>query len=459
MKPLDKWRQLTIKTKIMILYSVLSAALLAILIPAVYSIVVANLKSTLSENMEAAAQNVLACLYEEDGQVYIDESMLTPDMIGSGIYVYVSAADTGSAGISADDENTIYLSSEAQWAFEEYLSYENSSELKKYWDVYICADEEIGDQGVFIRVIGSVYYNSIAQDMAWILAFLGVAFFLISVLGSRFIVKRALWPVQRITQTAVAVSEKDRSKRIEGIISKDEVGELADTFNRMLDELEEAFKRERQFTSDVSHELRTPLTVIETCADDALSTEDPEIIRENLKTIKKENSRMTKMISQLLFLSRGYEGRIRFEPEEFGLYEMAQSVKEFSSVRAEEKNITIHNDIPEDLMIYADQSLFTQLLINLADNAVKYGNENGNVWFEAMQREDTVRIIVRDDGAGIAPEDLDHIFERFYRADRARDRSGQGLGLSIAKWIVKLHGGEISAESEPDKGTAFYIDL
>lgn len=446
---MKRWKRLTIKTKIMVLYSVLSALLLAVLIPTVYRVVINSLEENLNTDMETAAQNVLESLSVSDGEVFIDEEAVTPEMTGSGIYIRV---------VCDEDGSDIYMSMDADWAFEDAAGYSDEREFKKVWEYYT-QQADIEGIAVTVYVLGSVYYNSFAEDMAWILVCVGVIFFLISVFGSRFIVKRALWPVKRITQTAAAVSQSDRSRRIEGIESRDEVGELARTFNSMLDELETAFMRERQFTSDVSHELRTPLTVIETCVDDALNTENPEIIRDNILAIKKENSRMTKMISQLLFLSRGYEGRIRFEPEIFCLWDMAQSVVEVSQFKAGEKNITIHNCVPEDLEVCADQSLFTQLLVNLADNGIKYGCEGGNVWIEAMQRENLVRIIVRDDGTGISPEDLGHIFERFYRADRARDRSGQGLGLSIVKWIVELHGGEISASSEVDKGTSFCIEF
>ena len=447
---MKKWKRLTIKTKIMILYSVLSAILLIILIPTIYMLVINTFEENLRSDMESSANNVWGCLYEKDGTVYIDGESITPDIVKSGVYVQVYIETEQGA-------ETVYLSADMDWALEitEAIS---EKEFKKEWDSYY-GEYVVGDQAVYIYVLGNIYYNSFIEDMFWILVLLGIVFLLISVLGSRFIVSRALRPVKMITQTAAGVSLNNPQQRIEGIESRDEVGELAKTFNVMLDNLEDAFKRERQFTSDVSHELRTPLTVIETCADDALSTDNPEIIRENLNTIKKENERMTKMISQLLFLSRGYEGRIRFEPEEFILWDLVQSVVEVSFIKAQEKNISIHNNVPEGLVIFADQSLFIQLFVNLVDNAVKYGHEGGNVWIEAFECEGFIRIIVRDDGIGISEEDIDHIFDRFYRADRARDRSGQGLGLSIVKWIVELHGGEIFAVSNAEKGTTFCMEI
>lgn len=447
---MKKWKRLTIKTKIMILYSVLSAILLIILIPTIYMLVINTFEENLRSDMESSANNVWGCLYEKDGTVYIDEESITPDIVKSGVYVQVYIETEQGA-------ETVYLSADMDWALEVTGSM-SEKELKKEWDSFK-NEYLVGDQEVCIYVLGNIYFNSFIEDMFWILVLLGIVFLLISVLGSRFIVSRALRPVKMITQTAAGVSLNNPQQRIDGIESRDEVGELAKTFNVMLDNLEDAFERERQFTSDVSHELRTPLTVIETCADDALSTDNPEIIRENLNTIKKENERMTKMISQLLFLSRGYEGRIRFEPEEFILWDLVQSVVEVSFIKAQEKNIKIHNNVPEGLVIFADQSLFIQLFVNLVDNAVKYGHEDGNIWIEAFECEGFIRIIVRDDGIGISEGDIDHIFDRFYRADRARDRSGQGLGLSIVKWIVELHGGEIFAVSNAEKGTTFCMEI
>jgi len=239
--------------------------------------------------------------------------------------------------------------------------------------------------------------------------------------------------------------------------SHDEVGELADTFNMMLEELEVSFKRERQFTSDASHELRTPMTVITACTEDALHTEDAAIINENIKVIQKENQRMTKMLSQLLMLSRGYEGRYHFQPESLCLYDMAESVSESLAMMADAKSIQIHNQIPDDYKICADQSLFTQLLVNLIENAIKYGNEQGNIWITLEKEGTQHKLCVKDDGIGISGQDLPKIFDRFYRADKARDRKGSGLGLSIVKWIVTLHGWQIHAESRLGEGTKMVV--
>lgn len=293
----------------------------------------------------------------------------------------------------------------------------------------------------------------------WLLAFLIPGYLLLAAVSSYILAKRTLQPVHQITMAARSIKDGDLSGRINGVFSHDEVGELADTFNQMIGELEFAFKRERQFTSDASHELRTPMTVINACVEDAMCTDDESIIRENLRIIQTENQRMRKMLSQLLMLSRGYEGRFHFEPEQIYLREMADSVAETMLAEIEDKNIHIHNEIEQTLSLYADQSLFTQLLVNLMENAVKYGHENGIVRLTAETDKKETILRVTDDGIGIGREDLSHIFERFYRADKARDRNGSGLGLSIVKWIVELHNGRISVNSTLGEGTTFSIAI
>lgn len=298
-----------------------------------------------------------------------------------------------------------------------------------------------------------------AENIMWLLAFLIPGYLLLAAVSSYILAKRTLQPVHQITMAARSIKDGDLSGRINGVFSHDEVGELADTFNQMIGELEFAFKRERQFTSDASHELRTPMTVINACVEDAMCTDDESIIRENLRIIQTENQRMRKMLSQLLMLSRGYEGRFHFEPEQIYLREMADSVAETMLAEIEDKNIHIHNEIEQTLSLYADQSLFTQLLVNLMENAVKYGHENGIVRLTAETDKKETILRVTDDGIGIGREDLSHIFERFYRADKARDRNGSGLGLSIVKWIVELHNGRISVNSTLGEGTTFSIAI
>lgn len=448
MKKIKKIKQWKISTKITMLYLTLSIVLLSVLIPSVYFMVENSLRESLAGNMQISAFAVSEAITEKDGGLIVNQETLRKDAVKPGVYIRVL------------DENgeIIYQSRDAGWMFQMAEHEKQEKDIEKAWS-YVTETKTVGSREAQIQMIGSIYFNDFLNDFQWMLLLVIPCYILLAAIGARVLARRALQPIRQITESARKISMGDLSERIDGIESRDEVGELADTFNQMIEELEVSFQRERQFTSDASHELRTPMTVITACTEDALFTDDPAIRNENLKVIQKENQRMTKMLSQLLMLSRGYEGRYHFQPEELYLYDMVESVSESLAGMAEEKSIQIHNEIPRKQTIYADQSLFTQLLVNLVENAIKYGNEKGNVWLTLEEKEHGSVLEIRDDGIGISKEDLPKIFERFYRADKARDRKGSGLGLSIVKWIVTLHGGKITVDSTLGQGTKMTVVL
>lgn len=168
---------------------------------------------------------------------------------------------------------------------------------------------------------------------------------------------------------------------------------------------------------------------------------------------------MGRIVSQLLMLARGYEGKYKFEMEDMDLSMLIKNVTEEMMERTLRSDIEISLNLDYNVRIKADQTLITQLLINLIENAVKYNKRNGWIKITLRRERNTARIIVEDNGVGMTKEDLPNIFKRFYRADRSRTGDGTGLGLSIVKWIVDLHNGSISVNSELGKGTAFEIEL
>ena len=168
---------------------------------------------------------------------------------------------------------------------------------------------------------------------------------------------------------------------------------------------------------------------------------------------------MQSIIAQLLALTRGYEGKYRLEREDIFLQDMVSEVLAELTEEAAADEIDLVEQVPADIMLSADQSLLTQLLLNLVENGIKYGKAGGTVAVRALEQAGHILLTIQDDGIGIGEKDLPHIFDRFYRADQARDRSGSGLGLSIVKWIVELHGWTIQVVSEPGKGTRFTIQI
>lgn len=320
------------------------------------------------------------------------------------------------------------------------------------------------EQVARVRVCSSLESLENALNKVKLIIFVSIpAFLIVTILGGLIIAKKALQPINNITQTAKMIGRGDLSSRIMGVESNDEVGELAETFNGMLERLEASFNKEKRFASDASHELRTPVAIVmaysESLLADLNADEENTELEKSLVAIYKESRRMNAIIAQLLMLTRGYEGGYRLELEQIDLSEVIGSVVEQLEEMAESIKITLTYQVEDNILLMADQSLLTHMMLNLVENAIKYGKAGGKVGVTATKQGDNVVIIVTDDGLGISSDNLPFIFERFYRADLSRDRSGTGLGLSIVKWIVQEHNGDIEVKSELGKGTTFEIRL
>jgi signal transduction histidine kinase len=297
---------------------------------------------------------------------------------------------------------------------------------------------------------------------------LGIALF-----GGVWLADRAMRPVKTITHAAQTIGETDLSLRL-NLDRKDELGELADTFDAMLARLEVAFERQRQFTADASHELRTPLTIIDLETSRALASHRNQGEYERvLKVIKSENQFMIQMVTNLLTLARMDAGQVVLQKEELDLSDVTLEVVERLAPLAVNEQVRLSvGDLPE-LPVLGDRQYLAQMLSNLVGNAIKYSKgEAARVLVEAGSREADgglrawVRVV--DNGPGIPAEDLSHLFDRFYQVDKSRTRNtsdeagspiGVGLGLSIAQWIAQAHGGEISVQSEPGEGSTFEVGL
>lgn len=241
----------------------------------------------------------------------------------------------------------------------------------------------------------------------------------------------------------------------------DEIARLAQAFNAMLDRLEAAFEREKQFTSDASHELRTPISVILSQADFALA--NPGDPQETLRRFRRFNHRVKKMsalVAQLLELTRADNQTLRLEKEPIDLATLCETVAEELAERADKRGISIECLLQPEVMLEGDQTLLTRMMMNLVSNAISYGKEYGHIWIRLIQKDTGIRLSIEDDGIGIAPEHINRIFDRFYRVDSSRSGAqggSAGLGLAMVRWIVQAHDGTIQVESEPGKGSAFLV--
>ncbi|MBI2869427.1 MAG: HAMP domain-containing protein [Chloroflexi bacterium] len=295
------------------------------------------------------------------------------------------------------------------------------------------------------------------NKVAWaLLASMAVALCLTAVSGA-ILVRRALAPVERITGIVRSLEAgTDLSKRVGYAGPADEIGRLATTFDDMLARLDKVFKSQKGFVADASHELRSPLAVIQGNLD-LLKRPLPEPERrESLQAVEAESARMARIVNDLLLLAELESGKI----ERKGPVSLkAVLLDEFRRASQIAGGVDVRLGRQEELAISADIDLLRRMYGNLVDNAVKYTPEGGAVVLSAYRDKDAACLEVSDSGPGIAPEHLPHLFDRFYRVDKAhsRGRGGTGLGLSIVKSIAEQYGGRVEVASEPGQGSTFTI--
>lgn len=310
-------------------------------------------------------------------------------------------------------------------------------------------------------------YVYVAKDFAPsqnILNVLGQRMFLVSLLGialagilSFSLARRALEPIREVRDAAAEITGKNLNRRVPEPGTNDEVEDLARTLNSMLERLESSFETQRRFTADASHELRTPVTAIGGHASYLLRRTNPtEAQRESLEAISSLSARLGRLIGDLLDLARADAG-FGVEPVPTSLVAIAEEVH--LEVAAIAGNAEVEIIGSRDIKANVDPHRFRQVIRNLVQNALKAGSSR--VAVEVTKGVDHVTLAVQDNGSGIAPEHLGKLFDRFYRVDSSRDRGagGSGLGLSIVKWIVEAHGGELRVASKLGEGSRFEVVL
>lgn len=284
----------------------------------------------------------------------------------------------------------------------------------------------------------------------------------ISTLGGFILARVSLKPIDDLARSAREITASNLSNRLPEPKTNDEVARLTYTLNEMIARLEDSFNQIKQFTADVSHELRTPLAILTGELEVALrSDKTPEEYQSLLISALEEVGRLSKVVRTLLDLSRAETGQVSIEHHTVNLSGMLEELAEDAVILAEERSISVGSMIEANIMIDGDSVRLHQALLNIVDNAIKYTPSGGDILMRLVREGDRAILRVSDTGVGISKEHLPHIFDRFYRADQARsqDIQGNGLGLSIVKWIIEAHEGTIRAESTPGKGTMITIVL
>ena len=419
------------------------------------------------ETVERRAAQVTRLLETESQP---DESSLTA-FVDDGFLLLIRDAD-GNILAEIDEDPARYdtLSEEQRNALWREVvatgdvATENPRELFGYG---VPVDTDLSDARV-VEVWRS--YDEAANE---VVPFLPVVTFaipgvvLLAIGGSWLMARSSMAPVNDIVRKARRIGEHDLSQRLPVERPRDELGQLATTFNELLARLdvafrqqEESLRQQRQFVADASHELRTPLTSIEGYARmlRQWGVGDPETTREGAEVIERESVRMRHLVEGLLNLAHGDVG-ITLDRAAHDLREIANDAVAAARMAADGRVGVFSRVGDAPVMAEVDRERLYQVLGILLDNAVKYTPEGGSVSVSTRLREGVVELSVEDTGAGIDERHLPHIFDRFYRADTARSAGGSGLGLAIARQIVEQHGGTITVASEPGSGSTFTVSL
>jgi two-component system, OmpR family, sensor kinase len=327
------------------------------------------------------------------------------------------------------------------------------------WRIYVLP---LGSTGRFVEVASGLGPIDMSVDsLAGLLIFLGIVGCGSAFAAAWLLAGRALAPVRALTATAGAIARsRSFSQRVPLTPTEDELDRLALTFNQMLQSLEIAYKGQQRFVSDASHELRAPLTAIQ--ANLELLETHPNMSepdrRVAINEAGREATRLTRLVAELLALARADAGVV-LTSRPVDLDEIALAAVQEARHIAQGRRIEIEKLDP--IKMTGDPDRLKELLLILLDNAVKYSPDHGLITLRMLRDGACAQVAVNDHGIGIKPDDLPHVFERFYRADPARsaDPGGSGLGLAIARWIAERHGGRIAIDSQPGEGTHATISL
>jgi heavy metal sensor kinase len=460
----------SIRFRMALWYAALLAGALCLFGAATYIGLERYLQKSLEESLVKQARSigdVLLVNINQSGEDYVDNEITehySPEI--NGRFIRVTRADGKQIFVSGPPKDGTFDPAlvppprlPAAQAFSREVEMSDGRELLLHGLPYSARD------GTQFLIEVAAPYNQIESVLRGLLLTLALGLPLIVTLaigGGYLLMRRALRPVDEIRQKAAQITSRNLSERLPVIHTGDELERLATDLNRMIARLEDSFQQINRFSADASHELRTPLTVLqgelEAVAQKGKSL--PTEVRDTIGSALEEIQRLSKIVEGLLAISRLEAGEAR-SPEPLDFAELAHSTADQMRLLAEEKHISLIADGTDPVEVEADPSRLKQVVVNLLDNAIKYTPEGGKVTITVAQRDGHAVLEVADTGLGISANDLPHVFDRFYRADKARSRQmgGTGLGLSIVRSICMAHGGRVTVSSSEGRGSLFRVEL
>ncbi|MCE7990061.1 MAG: sensor histidine kinase [Caldilinea sp. CFX5] len=479
---------MTIRLRLTLWYTALLGATLILFSVLVYALLAANLWAQVRQTVGKQADDITTLLTQQllhQQRLFIirDTGFGFPDLdlfiSGSGAQVIDTDGSIALRSQNLGKMEVPYRNalSRIQQGLPHTYYGETSNKIPflVYSQPFILNKEVIGAVQI-VRPIDSVE-NTLNQVSRYLILGTALSLVLAAIVGA-LIAHRALAPIGAITATAGGITRTgDLGQRLQINDVASEVGQLAATFNEMLDRIQTLFNTQERLIADVSHELRTPLTTMQgniellqrmfTSENNPAVVSGPkgEVLRETLSEVEQETHRMSKMINDLLLLAQADSGALQLQwaPVEMDtlLLEIYRQTKRVAELRKGPGALDVRLGHEDQALVWGDRERLRQLLLNLTDNAIKYTPEGGAVTLSLTNEEGWVRIAVRDTGIGIHPDNQERIFERFYRTDKARSRElgGSGLGLSIVQWIAQAHNGRVTVESEVQQGSTFTLWL
>ena len=451
---------MSLRLRLTLLYSTLMGAILLVISAAVTLVITQLLLAQIDESLENAQKVVIEKL--EMHQLGKLESKLQSTDISADVYMQIWGLDgnlQSRFGVLNNFDTTPF--DQAALGLDAPI-YRDLRGVDWHIRVLSIPLERNGHQLAVLQLASDLdVVDAAREDLTQILSITWIVAVLFSGMAVWVTMGQSLKPLGAITETVEQINRADDlSRRIPySGPENDEIGSMVSSFNQTLERLEALFTSQQRLLADVSHELRTPLTVIKGNVDlmRRMKSLDPE----SLASIDQEAGRLTRLVGGLLLLAQAESGKLALAMNKIELDLLLTEVFQEMSILAGSK-LHVHLNEIDQVYVKGDRDRLKQVFINLTANAIQYTPQGGDVYLSLELIKDQARVIVRDTGPGIPADDLPHIFERFYRAEKSRTRgrsTGFGLGLSIANWIVEKHGGRIEVVSREGQGTTFAVWL